>query len=186
MSGRDPCLTPPSRYGNLTPSRLLPRTIASRSSSGLGHRPFTAVTRVRFPYGTPNKFNVLQPPSWWLFPFTDTLADTYSLRTVIASRNEVSEPPRVSQLAYSKRKALHSHCLPRSQAVRIDEQGHDRTCSGLGARTARRLRLSRRQLVINEALARLQLHVRLRSLRCAPQRRAFFLPFDRTQERLGL
>src|SRR5258706_3734174 len=26
---------------------------ASRSSSGLGHRPFTAATRVRLPYGTP-------------------------------------------------------------------------------------------------------------------------------------
>ena len=26
----------------------------SRSSRGLGHRPFTAVTGVRLPYGTPN------------------------------------------------------------------------------------------------------------------------------------
>ncbi len=27
--------------------------LASRSSSGLGHRPFTAATRVRIPYGMP-------------------------------------------------------------------------------------------------------------------------------------
>ena len=31
----------------------MPLHHASRSSSGLGHRPFTAATRVRFPYGTP-------------------------------------------------------------------------------------------------------------------------------------
>ncbi len=28
-------------------------SVASHSSSGLGHRPFTAVTGVRTPYGTP-------------------------------------------------------------------------------------------------------------------------------------
>ena len=32
------------------------KPFASRSSSGLGHRPFTAATRVRFPYGTPHRF----------------------------------------------------------------------------------------------------------------------------------
>src|SRR5207253_537446 len=31
---------------------------ASRSSSGLGHRPFTAATRVRLPYGTPKYLRV--------------------------------------------------------------------------------------------------------------------------------
>lgn len=44
-----------------TVARLAP----SPSSSGLGHRPFTAVTRVRFPLGTPvkaNKNNELRPP----------------------------------------------------------------------------------------------------------------------------
>ena len=42
------------RYANL-PSHFNPRSTlhASRSSSGLGHRPFTAATRVRLPYGTP-------------------------------------------------------------------------------------------------------------------------------------
>ena len=36
-------------------SNLFSRSITSHSSSGLGHRPFTAVTRVRTPYGTPLK-----------------------------------------------------------------------------------------------------------------------------------
>jgi hypothetical protein len=36
--------------------RGLKRFFKSRSSSGLGHRPFTAATRVRLPYGTPLKF----------------------------------------------------------------------------------------------------------------------------------
>ena len=31
----------------------------SRSSRGLGHRPFTAATGVRIPYGMPQKFNYL-------------------------------------------------------------------------------------------------------------------------------
>ena len=31
----------------------LTRTFMSRSSRGLGHRPFTAATRVRIPYGMP-------------------------------------------------------------------------------------------------------------------------------------
>src|SRR4051812_37992688 len=31
-------------------------SLKSRSSSGLGHRPFTAATRVRLPYGTPLLF----------------------------------------------------------------------------------------------------------------------------------
>src|ERR1043165_4845886 len=43
------------RYVNVTRlrERATHRPYASRSSSGLGHRPFTAATRVRFPYGTP-------------------------------------------------------------------------------------------------------------------------------------
>ena len=32
----------------------MPIPLASRSSSGLGHRPFTAATRVRIPYGMPS------------------------------------------------------------------------------------------------------------------------------------
>ena len=45
------------------------KLLASRSSSGLGHRPFTAATRVRIPYGMPhflaNKYNELLAP--WPF-----------------------------------------------------------------------------------------------------------------------
>jgi hypothetical protein len=38
------------------PSRSLPlQAVASPSSRGLGHRPFTAVTGVRIPLGTPIK-----------------------------------------------------------------------------------------------------------------------------------
>src|SRR5688500_11608177 len=39
-------------YGKLA-ANAFPAQNVSRSSSGLGHRPFTAATRVRLPYGTP-------------------------------------------------------------------------------------------------------------------------------------
>ena len=54
-------LTASFAWANLIPSfpdHTLHR--ASRSSSGLGHRPFTAATRVRLPYGTPFTFKSLQ------------------------------------------------------------------------------------------------------------------------------
>ena len=56
-----PRLTPPRLYGNFIPAVNPGEIFKSRSSSGLGHRPFTAVTRVRVPYGTPHLNNNLQP-----------------------------------------------------------------------------------------------------------------------------
>jgi hypothetical protein len=47
-------LTFPVGYRNKFAFPASDRHNASRSSSGLGHRPFTAATRVRLPYGTPN------------------------------------------------------------------------------------------------------------------------------------
>ena len=52
---------PPRRLTLLLPYATVTSSLSchgqhsmSRSSSGLGHRPFTAATRVRLPYGTPN------------------------------------------------------------------------------------------------------------------------------------
>ncbi len=63
--GRHLVLSSPNRAGiaqlverhlakvEVASSSLVSRSNASHSSSGLGHRPFTAVTGVRTPYGTP-------------------------------------------------------------------------------------------------------------------------------------
>ena len=68
-------------YGNVTrlPWRTNYSPYASRSSSGLGHRPFTAATRVRLPYGTPNTINNLQSPTKWQFVCVNKFKDTFSL-----------------------------------------------------------------------------------------------------------
>ena len=44
------------RDKRMKPGTVL-RSCATRSSSGPGHRPFTAVTRVRVPYGSPFGFS---------------------------------------------------------------------------------------------------------------------------------
>ena len=53
-----PCQGSGRRFEPDIPLQLLKRKLkfASHSSSGLGHRPFTAVTGVRTPYGTPFSF----------------------------------------------------------------------------------------------------------------------------------
>src|SRR5439155_327838 len=66
------------------------------SSSGLGHRPFTAATRVRLPYGTPN--NLKEPGRYEPFPdvqerqgtagVTSTFRIPSSLRSAPANQHQ--------------------------------------------------------------------------------------------------
>jgi len=63
----DPILSPPIYLARTTLNSDIARLSLTLSSSGLGHRPFTAVTRVRIPLGSLLRFNVKIRPSSAIF-----------------------------------------------------------------------------------------------------------------------
>src|SRR5271165_1353960 len=113
--------------------RPLPSPAAwSRSSRGPGHRPFTAVTGVRIPYGTPSDFNVLFGTPETDSPLLRRLTKNLTKYTVCGYARTGANCP----LSGPRQQVPHCGCVPVATARRPHAAGIQRHCNGTVARSA--------------------------------------------------